>query len=87
MRSSQTALNSSTATKIVPAEPLTRNASIHVLTTATYYIGGDNTVTTSTGFKLDNAAGPFTIAIPPNEELWAITVVGTSTVSVLVQGD
>jgi hypothetical protein len=57
------------------------------LTAATYYIGGDNTVTTSNGFKLDNAAGPFTITIPQNEELWAIVASGTPTVSVLVQGD
>ena len=86
MKSSQTAL-STTATKIVAAEPLTRIICVHVLTAATYYIGGDNTVTTSNGLKLDNAAGPFTITIPQNEELWAIVASGTPTVSVLVQGD
>jgi len=86
MKSSQTAL-SSTATKIVAAEPLTRQVCVHVLTAVTYYIGGDNTVTTSNGFKLDNAAGPYTFTVPQNEELWAIVASGTPTVSVLVQGD
>jgi hypothetical protein len=86
MKSSQTAL-SSTATKIVAAEPLTRQVCVHVLTAVTYYIGGDNTVTTSNGFKLDNAAGPYTLTVPQNEELWAIVASGTPTISVLVQGD
>jgi hypothetical protein len=86
MKASQTAL-SSTATKIVAAEPLTRQVYVHVLTAVTYYIGGDNTVTTSNGFKLDNAAGPYTLTVPQNEELWAIVASGTPTVSVLVQGD
>jgi len=86
MKASQTAL-SSTATKIVAAEPLTRQVCVHVLTAVTYYIGGDNTDTTSNGFKLDNAAGPYTLTVPQIEELWAIVASGTPTVSVLVQGD
>jgi hypothetical protein len=86
MKSSQTAL-SVTATKIVSAEPLTRQVCVHVLTAVTYYIGGDNTVTTANGFKLDNAAGPYTLTVPQNEELWAIVASGTPTISVLVQGD
>jgi hypothetical protein len=86
MKSSQTAL-SVTATKIVAAEPLTRQVCVHVLTANTYYIGGDNTVTTANGFMLDNAAGPYTLTVPQNEELWAIVASGTPTISVLVQGD
>ena len=87
MKSTQVALNASTATQLVTAEPMTREVILHLLTSATFYVGGDNTVTSSTGFKIDNAAGPVTIQVPSNEVLWGITASGTPTVSVLVPGD
>jgi hypothetical protein len=85
MKSGQVALSTS-ATKIIAAEPLTRNVVLHVITSATIYVG-DGTVTTSNGFKIDNAAGPVAITIPPNEELFGIVASGTPTVSYLVPGD
>lgn len=45
------------------------------------YIGGDD-VTTTNGLKIDNNTN-FTIQIPPNEELWAVTVSGTHAAIVL----
>jgi hypothetical protein len=87
MKSTQTALNASTATQLVTAEPMTREVILHVLTSATIYVGGDNTVTSSTGLKIDNAAGPISIQVPANEVLWAIAATGTPTCSVLVPGD
>lgn len=87
MKSTQVALNASTATQLVTAEPMTREVILHILTAATFYVGGDNTVTSSTGLKIDNAAGPVTIQVPSNEVLWGITASGTPTVSVLVPGD
>lgn len=86
MKSSQTALNASTATLIIDAEPITRECLVHVLTAATIYVGPLG-VTSSTGLKLDNAAGPVAITIPNNETLYAIAGSGTPTVSVLVPGD
>lgn len=87
MKSTQVALNASTATQLVTAEPLTREVMVHILTAANFYVGGNNTVTSSTGFLIDNAAGPITIQVPSNEVLWAIAASGTPTVSVLVPGD
>ena len=86
MKASQVTL-STTATKIVAAEPLTRSAILHVITAATIFVGGDNSVTTSNGFKIDNGAGPVTIVVPPNEELWGIVASGTPVVSYIVPGD
>jgi hypothetical protein len=87
MKATQTAINASTATQLITAEPMTREVIVHILTAATFYVGGDNTVTSSTGLKIDNAAGPVTIQVPSNETLWAITASGTPTISVLVPGD
>ena len=87
MKSTQVALNASTATQLVTAKPLTRDVMVHILTAANFYVGGNNTVTSSTGLLIDNAAGPITIRVPSNEVLWAIAASGTPTVSVLVPGD
>jgi len=78
---------STTAARIVAGEPLTRSVSLHVITSATVFVGGDNSVTTSNGFKLDNAAGPHTFTVGPNEELWGIVATGTPTISYITQGD
>lgn len=86
MKSTQTALNDTTATQIITAEPLSREIILHVLTSATIYVGPSG-VTSSTGLKIDNAAGPISITIPSNETLYAIAATGTPTVSVLVPGD
>lgn len=45
------------------------------------YIGGSD-VTTTNGLKIDNNTN-FTIEIPPNEELWAVTVSGIHAAIVL----
>lgn len=45
------------------------------------YIGGAD-VTTTNGLKIDNNTN-FTIEIPPNEELWAVTSSGTHAAIVL----
>ena len=86
MKSTQIALNDTTATQIIFAEPLSREIVLHVLTSATIYVGPTG-VTSSTGLKIDNAAGPIYITIPSNETLFAIAATGTPTVSVLVPGD
>ena len=86
MKSTQVALNATTDTQIILAEPLARDCLVHVLTSATIYVGQSG-VTSSTGLKIDNAAGPIAITVPSNETLYAIAATGTPTVSVLVPGD
>lgn len=60
-----------TAVKIVPKHEGYRMVSIHQ-DAGTIYLGGTSAVTTSTGFMLDNAAGPLTIQVGPLDEVWAI---------------
>lgn len=86
MKSTQVALNDTTATQIIMAEPLSRQCIVHPLTSATIYVGPSG-VTSSTGLKIDNAAGAVSITVPSNETLYAIAATGTPTVSVLVPGD
>ena len=45
------------------------------------HVGGSD-VTTTSGIKIDNNTN-FTIEIPPNEELWAVTSSGTHAAIVL----
>ena len=47
----------------------------------TIYLGGDNTVTSSTGFRLDSNDKYSTI-IPEGNEVWAVTNNGTATLYV-----
>jgi len=47
----------------------------------TIYFGGDNTVTSSTGFRLDSNDKYSTI-IPEGNEIWAVTNSGTATLYV-----
>jgi hypothetical protein len=56
--------------------------SISVHAAGTIYFGGDNTVSSSNGFRLDSNDKYNTI-IPQGNEIWAVTNSGTSTLYVL----
>ena len=56
--------------------------SISVHTGGTIYFGGDNTVSSSNGFRLDNNDKYSTI-LPQGNEIWAVTNTGTATLYVL----
>jgi len=71
-----------TAVKIVPSHEGYRMVSIHQ-NAGTIYLGGTSAVTTSTGFLLDNAAGPLTIQVGPLDEVWAIALT-SHTVTALI---
>lgn len=59
---------------------------MHVHTQNTIYLGGAS-VTTSTGMRLDSAAGPFTLALQPGDAVYAIVATGTPTVTLLTVGN
>jgi hypothetical protein len=56
--------------------------SISVHAGGTIYFGGDNTVSSSNGFRLDNN-DKYTTILPQGNEIWAVTNSGTSTLYVL----
>jgi hypothetical protein len=70
------------AVKIAAAGDAYRNVTVHQ-NAGSIYLGGSSGVTTSTGMLLDNASGPKTFQIGPQDELWAISS-ASHTVSVLV---
>jgi len=57
------------------------NLNIWVHAGGTIYFGGDNTVSPTTGFRLDNNDKYSTI-LPEGNEVWAVTSNGTSTLYV-----
>lgn len=72
------------AVKIVAANQVPRNVSIHLVTGA-IYIGPSNAVTSSTGFLVEKAAGIYQVQVDADDELWAIASGGTHTATVLQQ--
>ena len=77
----------STASRVITAEPLTRLVYLHVLGNGVVYLGGSD-VTAANGLLTEKAAAPQPLTIPNGEELWAVTGVGiTEELRILVQGD
>lgn len=73
------------AVKLVASAIGHRKVIVHNFGSHNVYMNGADTVTTSTGFVLDKAAGPITVVVAPDEELWGICLAGqTTTVAVLV---
>jgi len=64
-----------TRTKIVDATPFDRVVIIHAYSGAV--LVGDSTVTSATGFLIDNN-DKITFPVGDHEELWAITSTGTT---------
>ena len=77
-----------TASKVIAAEPLTRMVWLHVLGNGVVYLGGSD-VSSTNGLLTEKAAAPQPLTIPTNEELWAVVAPATSNeeLRVLVQGD
>ena len=74
---------STTRVLIVPADNINRTVYIHVVGAGTVYVGGDD-VTASNGLLTEKHSIPFTIFLPINESLYAITASGTEEVRVMV---
>jgi hypothetical protein len=70
-------------TLIVPAWIGWREIMVHAIGNGIVYLG-NSTVTTSTGFYVDKAAGVMRIQLPPNETIYGIVTTGTQLVSVLL---
>ena len=70
------------AVKIAAAGDAYRNVTIHQ-NSGSIFIGPSSALTLTTGLLLDNASGPLTLRVGPQDEIWAISS-ASHTVSVLV---
>jgi hypothetical protein len=61
----------STASKIIEADPTHRPVWLHVNSNETIYLG-DSTVTTANGFPIVKHGSPLAGGLGPGQDLWAI---------------
>lgn len=80
----QKSINASTPTLLVQAD--TDGCAVYVHTQVTIWLGGA-TVSSSTGMRLDSAAGPTEIRLQPNDALYAVSNSGTQTITLLTVGN
>jgi hypothetical protein len=80
MRTSQVTVTTS-PTKILQKGNVFREVHIHN-ESGNIWIGGDNTVSTSNGVKVDNNSHDV-MQVPATTEIWAVTNTGTALVYIL----
>lgn len=80
----QKSINASTPTLIVQAD--VDGCIVYLHTQVTIWLGGA-TVSSSTGMRLDSAAGPLEIRLQPNDALYAVSNSGTQTITVMTVGN
>ena len=80
----QKSINASTPTLIVQAD--TDGCIVYVHTQVTIWLGGA-TVSSSTGMRLDSAAGPVEIRLQPTDALYAVSNSGTQTITLMTVGN
>ena len=80
----QKSINASTPTLLVQAD--TDGCAVYVHTQVTIWLGGA-TVSSTTGMRLDSAAGPVEIRLQPNDALYAVSNSGTQTITILTVGN
>jgi hypothetical protein len=80
----QKSINASTPTLLVQAD--TDGCIVYLHTQVTIWVGGA-TVSSSTGMRLDSAAGPLEIRLQPTDALYAVSNSGTQTVTLMTVGN
>jgi hypothetical protein len=80
----QKSINASTPTLIVQAD--VDGCIVYLHTQVTIWLGGA-TVSSSTGMRLDSAAGPLEIRLQPSDALYAVSNSGTQTITVMTVGN
>jgi hypothetical protein len=84
VESVQKSINASTPTLLVQAD--TDGCIVYLHTQVTIWVGGA-TVSSSTGMRLDSAAGPLEIRLQPSDALYAVSNSGTQTVTIMTVGN
>ena len=80
----QKSINASTPTLLVQADA--DGCIVYLHTQVTIFIG-DASVSSSTGMRIDSAAGPQTIQLRPGDALYAVSNTGTQTVTLMTVGN
>jgi hypothetical protein len=80
----QKSINASTPTLLVQAD--TDGCIVYLHTQVTIWVG-EATVSSSTGMRLDSAAGPLEIRLQPSDALYAVSNSGTQTVTLMTVGN
>jgi hypothetical protein len=80
----QKSINASTPTLLVQAD--TDGCIVYLHTQVTIWLGGA-TVSSSTGMRLDSAAGPVEIRLQPTDALYAVSNSGTQTITLMTVGN
>ena len=80
----QKSINATTPTLLVQADADGCIAYVH--TQVTIWLG-DSAVSSSTGMRLDSAAGPLTIQLRAGDALYAVSNSGTQTVTLMTVGN
>ena len=75
-----------TAVRIATTNEGYRDVYVHVTSNAAIYLNGNSSVTTSTGFYVDKAAGPQVFLLAPQDEMWAIGTGTPVSVTVIITG-
>jgi hypothetical protein len=70
-----------TPSLLIAAAPSNRSIYIHVIGTGVVYLGGSD-VTSANGLLTEKNAVPFSVELPANEPLWAVSA-GTEEVRIL----
>jgi hypothetical protein len=84
VESVQKSINASTPTLLVQAD--TDGCIVYLHTQVTIWVGGA-TVSSSTGMRLDSAAGPLEIRLQPSDALYAVSNSGTQTITLMTVGN
>jgi hypothetical protein len=84
VESVQKSINASTPTLLVQAD--TDGCIVYLHTQVTIWLG-DSSVSSSTGMRLDSAAGPLEIRLRATDALYAVSNSGTQTVTLMTVGN
>ena len=71
-----------TASKVIDADPCWRVVYLHVVGNGIVYLG-DSTVTSATGLLTEKNAVPFVLDVPANETVWAVTASATEDLRIM----
>jgi len=66
-----------TAAKLVDASQVAKVVIVHNIGNGAVYLSGTSSVSSSTGFYIDKAAGPLQIQLASGDELWGVAASGT----------
>lgn len=71
-----------TAVRLIESSQVAKVVVVHNIGNGAIYLSGTSTVSSTSGFYIDKAAGPLQIQLASGDELWGIAASGTHTVTI-----